>query len=95
MIGGEWDIAGLAKRIYDRGKTIGISGAGQIGQLIASRLKPFDVKMLYYKRTPHPRRGIQLSRLSNQFSVHQMSYRNPNHPGHVVHIEVGNSYIFD
>src|SRR5918998_4785076 len=50
---GEWDIAGLAKRAYDlEGKTVGIFGAGQIGQLIASRLKPFDVKMLYYKRTP-------------------------------------------
>jgi formate dehydrogenase len=53
VINGEWDIAGLAKRAWDlEGKTVGIFGAGQIGQLIASRLKPFDVKMLYYKRTP-------------------------------------------
>src|ERR687885_1025663 len=53
VVEGEWDIAGLAKRAYDlEGKTVGIFGAGQIGQLIASRLKPFDVKMLYYKRTP-------------------------------------------
>ncbi len=53
MLGGEWDIAGLAKRAWDlEGKTVWIFGAGQIGQLIASRLKPFDVKMLYYKRTP-------------------------------------------
>ncbi len=53
IVNGEWDIAGLAKRAYDlEGKTVGIFGAGQIGQLIASRLKPFDVKMLYYKRSP-------------------------------------------
>jgi formate dehydrogenase len=49
----EWDIAALAKRMYDlEGKTVGIYGAGQIGQLIAARLKPFGVGMLYYKRTP-------------------------------------------
>jgi len=53
VLNGEWDIADLAKRAYDlEGKTVGIFGAGQIGQLIASRLKPFDVKMLYYKRSP-------------------------------------------
>ena len=33
------------------GKTVGIYGAGQIGQRIAARLKPFDVKLLYYKRS--------------------------------------------
>lgn len=53
VVNGAWDIADLAKKAYDlEGKTVGIFGAGQIGQLIASRLKPFDVKMLYYKRTP-------------------------------------------
>jgi len=46
VINGEWDIAGLAKRSYDlEGKTVGIYGAGAIGQLVAMRLKPFDVKM--------------------------------------------------
>ncbi len=49
---GEWDIAGLAKKAYDlEGKTVGIYGAGAIGQLVAMRLKAFDVKMYYYKRT--------------------------------------------
>ena len=52
VINGEWDIAGLAKRSYDlEGKTVGIYGAGAIGQLVAMRLKPFDVKMYYYKRS--------------------------------------------
>ncbi len=46
VLNGEWDIAGLAKRSYDlEGKTVGIYGAGAIGQLVAMRLKPFDVKM--------------------------------------------------
>ena len=54
VVDGEWDIAALAKRAYDlEGKTVGIFGAGQIGQLIAARLKPFGLaKVLYYKRTP-------------------------------------------
>ena len=52
VVNGEWDIAGLAKRSYDlEGKTVGIYGAGAIGQLVAMRLKPFDVKMYYYKRS--------------------------------------------
>lgn len=52
VLNGEWDIAGLAKRSYDlEGKTVGIYGAGAIGQLVAMRLKPFDVKMYYYKRS--------------------------------------------
>jgi formate dehydrogenase len=52
VVNGEWDIAGLANRAYDlEGKTVGIYGAGAIGQLVAMRLKPFDVKMYYYKRS--------------------------------------------
>ena len=52
VVNGEWDIAGAAKRAYDlEGKTVGIYGAGAIGQLVAVRLKPLDVKMYYYKRS--------------------------------------------
>ena len=52
VINGEWDIAGIAKKSYDlEGKTVGIYGAGAIGQLVAMRLRAFDVKMYYYKRS--------------------------------------------
>ena len=52
VVEGGWDIAKLASKSYDlEGKTVGIYGAGAIGQLIALRLKAFDVKMYYYKRT--------------------------------------------
>jgi phosphoglycerate dehydrogenase-like enzyme len=31
-----------------RGRTVGLVGAGRIGQAVAERLKPFDVRALYY-----------------------------------------------
>ena len=52
IVEGGWNIGEIAAGSHDlEGKTVGIYGAGQIGQLIAARLKPFDVKMLYYKRS--------------------------------------------
>ena len=52
VVDGGWSIGEIAVRSHDlEEKTVGIYGAGQIGQLIADRLKPFDVKMLYYKRS--------------------------------------------
>jgi formate dehydrogenase len=52
IVDGGWSIGEIAVRSHDlEEKTVGIYGAGQIGQLIAHRLKPFDVKMLYYKRS--------------------------------------------
>jgi len=52
VVGGGWSIGEIAARSYDlEGKTVGIYGAGRIGQLIALRLKPFGVETLYYKRT--------------------------------------------
>jgi formate dehydrogenase len=52
IVDGGWSIGEIAVNSHDlEGKTVGIYGAGQIGQLIAHRLKPFDVKMLYFKRS--------------------------------------------
>jgi len=52
IVDGGWSVGEIAVGSHDlEGKTVGIYGAGQIGQLIAHRLKPFDVKMLYFKRS--------------------------------------------
>jgi formate dehydrogenase len=49
VIEGRWDIAEAASRAHDlEGMTVGIVGAGRIGQRTALRLRPFDVKTLYY-----------------------------------------------
>ena len=61
VVDGRWDIGEIAERAYDlERKTVGIYGAGAIGQLIALRLKAFDVETLYYKRTrlEHPEEAV-------------------------------------
>ena len=61
VVDGRWDIGEIAQRSYDlERKTVGIYGAGAIGQLIAIRLKAFDVETLYYKRTRlgHPEEAV-------------------------------------
>lgn len=52
VVEGGWSIGEIAAGAHDlEAKTVGIYGAGQIGQLIAERLVPFDVETLYYKRS--------------------------------------------
>lgn len=61
VVDGRWDIGEIAQRSWDlERKTVGIYGAGAIGQLIALRLKAFDVETLYYKRTrlEHPEEAV-------------------------------------
>jgi formate dehydrogenase len=61
VVDGRWDIGEIARRSWDlERKTVGIYGAGAIGQLIAIRLKAFDVETLYYKRTrlQHPEEAV-------------------------------------
>lgn len=49
VIGGGWNIAEDVGRSHDiEHKTVGIVGAGRIGQRVARRLRGFDVTTLYY-----------------------------------------------
>ena len=49
VVNGGWNIGDIATRSHDlEDKTVGIVGMGRIGQRVAARLKPFDVRTYYY-----------------------------------------------
>jgi formate dehydrogenase len=49
VVQGGWNIGAIAARSHDlEDKTIGIVGMGRIGQRVATRLRPFDVRVRYY-----------------------------------------------
>jgi formate dehydrogenase len=49
VVQGGWDIGKIASRSHDlEDKVVGIVGFGRIGQRVAIRLKPFDVRVYYY-----------------------------------------------
>jgi glyoxylate reductase len=54
---GKWCVAWHPDMLTGRdvyGSTIGIVGAGRIGQAVAQRAKGFNMKTLYYNRSPKP-----------------------------------------
>jgi formate dehydrogenase len=52
VVNGGWNIGEIARRSHDlEDKTVGLVGMGRIGQKTAMRLRPFDVRMLYYDVT--------------------------------------------
>lgn len=58
---GEWNLSKLGNEAYDvENKTIGIMGYGKIGQLVAERLKPFDVSIQHYD--PQQEEDTELSK---------------------------------
>ena len=49
VLDGGWNIDKIAAKSHDlEDKVVGIVGMGRIGQRVAARLKPFDVKMWYF-----------------------------------------------
>ncbi len=51
---GVWDKKGYGKARGLKGRTLGVIGMGQIGQLVAQRALAFEMKILYYDVVPAP-----------------------------------------
>ncbi len=53
VVRGGWNIADCVERSYDlEGMNVGTVAAGRIGLAALRRLKPFDVKLHYYRQAP-------------------------------------------
>lgn len=49
---GEWNLSAVGNNAYElKGKQVGIFGYGQIGELVAQRLQPFNVEVKHYRRS--------------------------------------------
>lgn len=49
---GEWEKKGFSKGIELAGKTLGLVGCGNIGQLVAQKAAALGMTVLFYRRTP-------------------------------------------
>ncbi|KAK9917332.1 hypothetical protein WJX75_003190 [Coccomyxa subellipsoidea] len=72
IINNEWDVPAVAVKAYDiKGKTVGTVGGGRIAYEVMKRLKPWDVKRLYYDRHQKADRfdkmGVQWEKDLNSF----------------------------
>lgn len=65
VISGNWAIAEIAANAHDlENKVVGIVGTGRIGQRVATRLRAFDVSLIYYdarRLSPELEKSLGLS----------------------------------
>ena len=65
VVKGGWNIADCVERSYDlEGMNVGTVAAGRIGLAVLRRLKPFDVKLHYYRPAPPAQRKSRRSSAS-------------------------------
>ena len=93
VLDGGWDIGKIAAKSHDlEDKSVGIVGMGRIGQRVAARLKPFDVRLRYfdYRRMTTAEEHLFGARYSSLDALLQAERRgehqhpaDADHPGHV------------